>query len=212
MKVTETTGSDSKTTSRIDLEIDHLPKDVQNDIKEEVGEYLVEATLLALGEASSPVSGERFPKLSKDYQKKKVAQGGSSSPDLEVSGALKDAIDYRATSEGIELGVFGSEAAKADGHNKFSGRENYTPQRRFLPGEGQTFKQDIVRQVEQIIADHSGSAIQKSDLSGVESKEELYEALGEFYPDMSKAAIKAAVAGNSDLLDLLIELDLLEYL
>ncbi len=212
MKVTGSQGSSSQTTSSIDLELGDLPAATQRIIKEEIGELIVLEALMAMGEAKSIVQGESFPRLSKNYKSKKVAEGGSSAPDLEVSGGLKDALTFKATDDGIDVGFFGAKADHADGHLKFSGRENATPQRRFLPGEGQTLKSNILQKVEDIIAHHSGSAFEKSDFSGVESSSDLYDILGETFSGMSKSQIRLAVASNPELIDLLIDQGLLGLL
>lgn len=154
MKVVEATGSDGRTTSKIDLGIDHLPLGVQNKIKNEVGEFLVGTILLTLQDAKSPVAGESFPALSKNYKEKKIALGGVGKPNMELEGDMLSSLAFKPIDGGIELGFFDSEAAKADGHLKFSGRENHTPQRRFLPGEGQSFKRGIEQEVKKIILEN----------------------------------------------------------
>ena len=212
MKVTKATGSSRKTISSIDLGIADLPRQIRDDIIKEAGEYLVEQVLVSLGDAKSPVSGESFPSLSKLYKAKKVAEGGRPVPDLELAGDLKDALTFRPTKDGLEIGFFGDEADKADGHLKFSGRENFTPKRRFLPAEGQNFKRDIVREVDRIVAEKSGEAFSKSDFSGVESSKELYDVFRDVYGDLPKSAIRELVAGSSDLMDMLIDLDMVGYL
>ncbi len=212
MKVTSMEGSSKKTVSKIDLEIDELPPKIQREIKQEVGELIVEQVLMALGDAESLVDGESFPKLSKNYKKKKVSEGGSSAPDLELTGGLKDALTFRPTDDGIEVGFFGKKADHADGHLKFSGRENATPQRRFLPGEGQKFNSDLVNEINAIIADKTTSVFKKSDFSGVESRSDLYDILGEQFKGMSRSEIRAFVASNPELLDMLYDLDLVRFL
>lgn len=212
MKVVKTTGSSSRTTSSIDLGIAGLPAHIKNDIIQEAGEFLVEQTLLSLGDAKSPVSGESFPALSKEYKAKKVAEGGRPVPDLELAGDLKDALTFRPTETGLEIGFFGSEADKADGHLKFSGRENHTPKRRFLPAEGQNFKRDIVQEVDRIVSEKSGDAFKKSDFSGVQSSRDLYDVLRAVYGDMTRSEMREAAAGSPTLLNILFELDLMRLL
>jgi hypothetical protein len=212
IKVIEATGSSSKTTTKIDLGIEDLPAGVRESIATEVGEYVVEQVLLSLGDADSPVSGERFPALSKKYKELKQAAGRSGSPDLEFSGDLKDSLTYRPYDGGVEVGWWGDQADKADGHLKFSGRTNHTPKRRALPAEGQSFKRDITKGVEGIVLDLSGDAFDKQDFEGVESSRELYDKLRDVYGDMPRGKIRMAVAGNPRLLVTLADLDLLEYL
>ncbi len=211
MKVIKATGSNTETFSSIDLGIADLPKDIQKDIVNEAGEFLVEQILLSLSSAKSPVSGETFPALSKLYKEKKVAEGGRPVPDLELRGDLKDALTFRPTENGLEIGFFDEQAGKADGHNNFSG-ESELPKRRFLPGEGQNFKQSIVREVDRIVAEKAGEAFDKSDFRQVESSAELYDVLRGMYGGMSKSAIRETVAGSDKLLSILMDLDLMGYL
>lgn len=198
--------------SEIDLEIADLPQPIKNKIIQEAGEFLVEQVLLSMGEARSPVSGEVFPKLTKDYKAHKLAEGGSSSPDLELTGDLKDALTYRPTANGLELGFFGDQADKADGHLKFSGRTNNTPQRRFLPGEGQSFKGQIEREIDMMIREKAADAVTKQDLRGVQDSKALYDTLGEIFGVKSKYQIRDSVTSSPYLLDLLYSMDLLRFL
>lgn len=210
MKVTQATGSNSRTTSKIDLELGDVPRDVKNDIIQETGELLVEQILLATAEARSPVVGERFKALSKDYKARKVAQGGQPTPDLELDGAMKDALTFKPTATGLEIGFFGKQAGKADGHNNFSGN-SAIPQRRFLPGEGQSFKPEIEGMVQGIIDEKLGEAFEKADFEDVETKAQLYEVLGQYYSG-TRSEIRQSAASSSGLLDILIKLDLMELL
>lgn len=177
-----------------------------------MGEFLVEQTLFALDSAKSPVQGESFPALSRKYKKRKLAEGGRGIPDLELTGDLKADLTASPAPDGLEIGFFGSQADKADGHLKFSDRENNCPQRRFLPGEGQKFKREIESGVEDIIARRSGEAFKEEDFADVESKADLYDVLSEVYLDMSRSEIRQAVASSPDLFDLLSGLDLIGLL
>lgn len=212
MKVVKAVGSDDETYSEIDLGLSGLPSDIKGDIIEEAGTLLVEEVLAAMGAAKSPVSGESFPALSKKYKAFKQAAGGSGSPDLELYGDLKDALTFKPTDNGLLIGFFGDQAAKADGHLKFSGRPNFTPKRRFLPEEGQQFKRDIVSAVEEIVDVGASGLFKESDFSGVESSQDLYDVFREVYAGYSKADIMDIVTGNPGLLDILIKKDLLRFL
>src|SRR5438270_9442375 len=132
INVTESMGSDKRTTSTIEIEVD-APRAVRAKIKRDIGDYLVEQVLQTVSQQESPVEGEGWPALSKSYAKEKKAEVGNSDANMELTGRMLDSLTYRSTDNGIELGFFDSQAAKADGHNKFSGEENNIPQRRFLP-------------------------------------------------------------------------------
>lgn len=213
MKVTETTATDNQTTTKINLELDGLSKDDAEQVKTEIGQYLVEQVLLSVGEAKSPVSGESWPGLSKTYKAKKVADGSAPIANMELTGDMLNALEARPTEDGVEIGFFDkSQAPKADGHLKFSGLENNTPQRRFLPGEGQNFKKDIDVEVSRMIADVQSENVKPEDFKGVESSADLYTVLEEIFPDLSKNEIRLAAARNSSLMDILEELDLVEFL
>ncbi len=204
MKVTAVTAKGNQTSVRLDLELDGVPAKARNEVKEKVGEFLVEQTLLAVGGSSSPVQGEEWPALSAAYKHWKEGQGGSNEPDLELSGGMLDALDFNPTSDGIEIGVYGKAAPRADGHNNLSG-ESDLPQRRFLPGEGQEYKSSIQKEIDAIIADAitSNVKLDKKDLDDVSTSAELYAVLEETFGDMARADIRDAVLNSSELIDLL---------
>lgn len=215
MEVKKVTGSKAKTTSEIDLGLsDSLPETIKAKVKRDVGEFLVERVLSSLRNAETPVKGEGWPALSKGYRAFKKAEGLPPDANMELEGDLLDALTFEETNSGVEIGFFGAEAWKADGHLKFSGKENNTPQRRFLPGEGQEFDAEITRKAEQIIADAiaENSEFDKSAFEDVGSKSELYLVLAEYFPDMSRAEIKSAVARAPSLIKFLDDLDLLDLL
>lgn len=191
-----------------------LPQEIQTKIKRDVGDFLRESVLSSLRKAETPVQGEDWPALSREYKKLKKSEGLPPEANMELEGDMLDSLDYQETDDGIELGFFGKEAWKADGHLKFSGAENNTPQRRFLPDEGQEFDSSITRKTEQIIADAiaANTEFDKSDFEDVSTKSELYDLLGEYFDGMSRAEIKAAVARSATLAALFDDLDLWDLL
>ena len=212
IRVKKAIGTPTKTVSVIDL--GDVPDTVRAKVEAEVGEFLVERINIGLNDAESLVKGESFDPLSPTYKKKKIAEGLSGEPNLEFEGDLKDALTFKSTKQGLEVGFYGKEAWKADGHLKFSGKKNHTPQRRFLPGEGQEFNEDVTREVSNIIADTIADAtsIKPSDLDDVSTKGELYSTLEEYFPSLSRIAIKAAVLRSPKLAALLDAADLLDLL
>jgi hypothetical protein len=216
LKVLKTQATSSQTTARLDIfEGQELPKELKKEIAAEAGTFLVEQILSKVGDSQSPVSGERFPALSPDYKKFKKAQGGTSSPDLELTGKMLNSLDFKVNENGtIDIGIFGNAAPQADGHNKFSGKENGIPQRRFLPAEGQSFKSEIVDRIDQIIADKmvDSSEIKKSDLKQIETSSELLAYLRDKMPGLSRSEIIGAVSRNVQLTNWLDDLDLLGLL
>jgi len=148
-------GSKTRTTTTLDFMSEvKASRSVKRQIKEDVGDFLIDTILERLSNQQTPVSGEGYKKtLSKKYKNKKVSEGGSSVPDMELKGDMLDALKFKNTVDGIEIGFFNKQAWKADGHLKFSGSENLTPRRRFLPGDGQNFKRDIESEIQKIIAE-----------------------------------------------------------
>src|SRR5690606_17146750 len=136
IKATGTTATDSETSVTLDLGLEVLPPRRRREVAREVGDFLIESVLDTVAEGSSPVSGERFPALSREYKRKKVEEGAPPIPNLDLHGDLWDGFDYRETDGGIKIGFFGDQAPKADGHLKFSGKEGTAPKRRALPAEG----------------------------------------------------------------------------
>ncbi len=165
--------------------------------------------------AKSPVAGEAFPSLSKNYSKEKKEAGFSGRADLERTGSLKDSITFRQTSKGIEIGIFDDKenAGKADGHCNFSG-DSPLPQRRFLPDEGQSFKSDIQREIERIVREKfvEDVDVKLRDLRGIDSREAFNEMLDEFFPELSRAEAIRAIISSEDMYAMFDEAGLLEYL
>lgn len=219
MKVINAVGTESETYSEIDILSDLDVSDkAASKIKAEVGEFLVEQILEAVASSRSPVSGESWPALSKEYAREKKLLGGIPKPNMELSGDMLQELTYKKTPDGIKIGFFSkSEAGKADGHNNFSGDSMLAEvgkQRRFLPGEGQEFKNHIEAGVKDIIAQYSVSddRFKKSDFEGIESKQELWGVLKEMFPNLTRAEIAASIMTNDAVYEFLDELDLLDYL
>lgn len=150
--------------------------------------------------------------MSKKYKAEKIKLGGKGEANLELYGDMLGALDYKQTDEGIELGFFGDQADKADGHLKFSGRDNNTPQRRFLPGEGEHFKKSIETQVQRIISDKLVELIDPKEFEGITSTQQLYDTLSNLFEDLTRSELKLLVSRNKELYDVLDELDLLDKL
>lgn len=214
-KASKTNSTSSRTSSEIDLFTEMpVPRQIKDKVTDLVGEYLVEKIQQGVGKGISPVSGEgNFKKLSKDYAAFKEQEVGNEDPNLELTGAMLSALDYRATNKGIEIGIFGKEAPKADGHNDFSG-DSKIPTRRFLPDEGQSFRSEIDRDIRQIIADAIAEEVQlsPSDFEGVTSKEAFFEVLSQVFDGLSRSEIRSAILGNEELLQVIEDLGLLDYL
>lgn len=217
MRVKKVTTDKKETSATIDLFSDvDVPLKVRRKIQDNVGDYLLEQTLQAVGDKKSPIEGGGdFPPLKKGpYRKKKLDEIGNTEANLEFSGTMLDELDYKKDEDGIVIGVFGDAAPRADGHNNLSGDSNL-PLRKFLPGEGESYKSDIEETVDQIIQDTIAeeTEITKDDLDEVGTKDELYAVFEDkFGLDISRNEMKLIVLRNSDIVDLLNELDLLDLL
>lgn len=140
----------------IELDLSNVPKEVQSDAKAEVGAYLLDEILTRLGKGESPVSGEKFRKLSKKYADR--YKGGNTTPNLELEGDMLAALDFSQSKNGVIVGIMDkSQRPKADGHNNLSGQSLLAKagyQRRFIPASDQNFKKDIMSGVQEIIAQY----------------------------------------------------------
>ncbi len=129
---------------------------------------------------------------------------------------MLDALDFQETKDGIEIGFWGKEAWKADGHLHFSAASDaaIAPQRRFLPDEGEEFIPGIQRGIESIIADNLSDEISfdAEDFSSVTSKSELYSVLQDYFEGMSRSEIKSAISRAPKLVTFLDDEGLLKLL
>jgi hypothetical protein len=128
------------------------PKGINKDrALEQVGDYILESVLSYVADQNSPVAGYgSFPKLNKEYKKRKAEEGGSPIPNLELSGDMLSAMRIIVKDDSVVLRISGKEGDKADGHNNHSG-DSELPLRRFIPDEGETFKKSILGGVKRII-------------------------------------------------------------
>lgn len=180
---------------------------------QEIGEAILERTLSSIAESKSPVSGYgNFKSLSKDYREFKQDEVGSRAPDLAFSGDMISSLDFKTDQDALVIGVFGLDAPKADGHNNLSGKSRL-PTRRFIPDEGESYKSDITKLVDDIIRFYKAENQSEiaDDLEGVETKSELYDVLEKYIGDYSRAKLKQTVLG-SGLAAILEEYDLLDKL
>lgn len=181
----------------------------------DIGEALVEQTLSYVADAKSPIDGlGKFKGLSKDYKKLKLEETGSGDANLDLTGSMISSIDYKVIGDKLEIGVYGQDAAKADGHNQFSnGTKSNLPLRRFLPAEGQEYTSQIKNIIDDTIRFYKAENLNVTEkkLSEIETKSELYDFLRLEIGDYSRAKLKQAVL-NSELSAMLDDLDMLDLL
>lgn len=146
-----------KLSKKIDLDLKGLNNQTKAKIKNEVGEYIIGEILDRVATGKTPVSKEKnFKALDPAYAKAK--KGGDRTPNLELEGDMLDALEFKRTKSGVEIGVFKSgEVPKADGHNNFSGKSKL-PRRRFIPEANQKFKRDIEQGVKRIVQEYKTKA------------------------------------------------------
>lgn len=132
---------------------------------------------------------------------------------MQETGALLDALTFEETDDGIEIGWFGDQAPKADGHNNFSGKSDL-PRRQSLPDVGEDFISAIQSGIEKIVSDSlaDGMEFDSEDFDGIDTRTELYDVLDEYFPDMSRTEIKAIITRTPDFARFLDDEDLLELL
>lgn len=131
------------------------PSDVKNKtaVMEEVAEFVNEQVKDHCSSATSPVAGYgSFPKLT---DKRHIAAKGSSIADLYFEGDMLDALTTKkAGSTTLKTSVRpGKQSDKADGHCNHSG-DSSLPTRRFVPGEGETWKRAILSGIRSIVREN----------------------------------------------------------
>lgn len=142
----------TKTLNLSDYGLDEVPASEREAVKREVGEFIITEILQHVGDAKSPVGGQRdFRSLTTGYAERE--KGGDRTANLELEGDMLSALDMQSRpGSSIEIGIFDSgEAPKAHGHN--TGFEGRFPKykRQFIPDENQKFKSDIESGIREII-------------------------------------------------------------
>ena len=215
MKAISTTANKNKTASKIDLSdsLEGLNKAQQREVMDQIGELLVTQVLEYVADSKSPIDGSAFVALSKDYAEKKQEETGSSAPNLDLTGDMLSNLDYKITGDTIELGVYGDEAGKADGHNNFSG-ESKLPTRQFLPKAGESFDDSIVDIINEAIDMYKAEnldILDESVLKEINNSEELYNYLENEFDMTSKKKIKELIL-STEMATTLDKYDLLDFL
>jgi len=201
LNVKKSNVSESEISSEIKLGLpDGLPKKELNKIKDEAGELLVDAILSSVGKATSPIQGESWPALTKEYKSFKQKQGAGSKANMELTGDMLDSLGFSRTKDGVKIGITGFQAPKADGHNNFSGKSEL-PRRRFLPVKGDKFKGSVEKDIKGIIADAvaKNARIKKRELNKIGSKRELNSFIKESFKGVTIAEAKDAILLDDDL-------------
>lgn len=150
--------------------------------------------------------------MSEEYKALKKAETGSSEANLDLTGEMLSSLDYKVKGNTIEIGVFGEDAGKADGHNNFSGKSKL-PTRQFLPKEGQLFTSSINKLLQETIDSFKADnmSLDESKLQYINNKKDLYDYLQSEFDGMSRGKIKDLIL-QSELSVSLDKFNLLELL
>ncbi len=207
MKISKTVGDyeNNEVYSEIDLFSDldvELKASTKRKIQSEVADYLINETLNRVAQSQSPVSGESFSALSKNYKKEKEEDGRGGSANLEFTGKTLQSLTSKNSENGILLGHFNNRAPIADGHLNFSG-DSLIPQRRYIPAEDQEYKAPIKKEVEQIVTRIIAEDldVKTKELDELDSKASFYQFFSELLNTTSRVAIREAIIANEELFD-----------
>ena len=128
------------------------PSGKLRQIKKEICDFVRDEVLSFVGSGKSPVKGGAWKRtLSPEYKKQKAKKSSALFANMELTGDMLDSLECVAVGENLELRIKGKQADKADGHNNHTGRSRL-PRREFIPKENQTFKEQILQGIREIIA------------------------------------------------------------
>lgn len=149
---------------RLELDLTGVPNDKKDAAKRDALNVIENETTRALSKGRSPVKGEIFQKLDKEYAD--AQKQGDKTPNLQFEGDMLGAIEYNIGSgDSVEWGYSAKnpEAEKADGHNQFSAKSKKPiwangnpklPKRRFIPDSNQDLKPSTMKLVNEAISKH----------------------------------------------------------
>lgn len=126
-----------------------IPRSKRDDAKEEVLNFIKEQMLADLSESVSPVTGDEFAPLSKKYAEFKKMQSSAVKPNMELTGALLDSLQFEDKGgDKVEIGWFDEDqAVKAYNHTV----GDTVPKRPLIPGPREDFREGIMDEVEKIL-------------------------------------------------------------
>lgn len=126
------------------------------EVYRETADLILEKTEQSLDAGESPVDGVTFKILKKKYADRQ--KGGDRTPNLLLTGDMWDAMRVRREGDKLVHTVLASQQPKADNHNKFSAASKKTPlpPRPFIPRKGETYRQEILDAIGEIIDSKRG--------------------------------------------------------
>ena len=134
-----------KVTYELDLDLNGLDEFDRDELKESIGRQLVDMIKSDSASEMSSVDGRKWAKLSESYAKRKRGIAGNTKANLRLSGDMMNALEFKKTDDGIEIGFFDSAIVpRADGHNNHSGASGLPP-RKSIPDSdrGETFRSEL---------------------------------------------------------------------
>lgn len=139
--------SQDQVTKEVNLNLPSgLDSSVAKEIKEEVGDFIKVSILDYVGDGKSPVTGRPFKALNTDYAEEE--KGGRRLANLDLNGDMLNAVEFKITPDGVEVGIFDSgQSPKAYNHNQ----GDTLPRRQFIPEPKQRFVGDIERGINEIV-------------------------------------------------------------
>jgi hypothetical protein len=119
-------------------EFSKLSSDEKEDVKEMVGDLLLEEIESFLDKSSSPVEGGKYKARKKDGEASQLYE----------TGDMRSTLEWVSVRGGIKVGIFEpNEAPKAFNHNV----GDTLPVRRFIPMEGESFKPAIQNKIRKLV-------------------------------------------------------------
>jgi len=143
----------------IKLDLTDVPAGERDNVKRDVGDFVINEILRSVAGGNSPVQGEgKFKALNRNYAKD--SKQGNNTANLQLTGEmLRTDLDFKLTPAGIRIEVKGNSEDRADGHNQLSSKaKNWAnkigfPKRRFIPDGRQGFTSAIKSGYRGIIED-----------------------------------------------------------
>ena len=156
MAITKKNFQNSISTKKIDVkvnlstELEGLTVAQKKDLKQIVGDTIVDEVRESSRKKTSSVTGRAFPKLSKEYRAIKRSAGGVGQPNLRLTGNMLDSLGSNTNrANGVSVTIPEHQAGKSFNHIK----GDTLPKRQFLPDKGQAFKKEIMKAINQKVRD-----------------------------------------------------------
>jgi hypothetical protein len=144
----------TRTTARYQPNLDGVPESDIETVLDEVGEYIISSILDDVGGGLSPVTGQRFKFLNKDYADED--KGGDRLPNLDLEGDMLNSLVFIKDGDAVEYGIFNeAQAIKSYGHN--TGMEGHpfldgkVPERKFIPSDNENLRRSILDGIDRIV-------------------------------------------------------------